>query len=371
MSRNPEDLIRLIETRGTLALSDAERALLETAPHNHEQAQKILAADAFNSGDGARALIRAKRAYGVRQSVENTSNLVSALQRAGQTQAAIDLASHPDSPLDAIVQAGRVGELYARLGDTEQARAWGLKALSLKDAAVPRVAQAAPVLHAFDASQPGRNILSYSLWGDDPRYLDGAIRNAIVAGYLYPGWTARFYIDESVPKAAQRALIQNGAQLRKVPGLPAAQFGLFWRFLVEDDPEVRLYAVRDADSVVNIRERVMVQDWLNAATSFHVMRDWPSHSELLLAGMWGAHRGNLPDMGKRITEFGKERGHVLNDRAADQLFLRQRIWPLMRDRMTCHDAPFGYMATHELPAGYTLPGNMHVGQNDAVRQRKA
>lgn len=69
--------------------------------------------------------------------------------------------------------------------------------------------------------------------------------------------------------------------------LPANRYGLFWRFLVEDDRDVDIYVCRDADSVPTIRERVAVQDWLNSGQPFHVMRDFLTHSELVLAGLWG------------------------------------------------------------------------------------
>ncbi len=82
----------------------------------------------------------------------------------------------------------------------------------------------------------------------------------------------------------------------------SASFGLFWRFLVEDDPDVDFFLVRDADSVMNIKECAAVEDWLASGKAFHVMRDLPIHAELILAGMWGAHRGNIGNMRQRIVD---------------------------------------------------------------------
>ena len=42
-----------------------------------------------------------------------------------------------------------------------------------------------------------KNIISFSLWGDDAKYWVGALRNIELARKLYPGWQIRFYIDES------------------------------------------------------------------------------------------------------------------------------------------------------------------------------
>lgn len=40
----------------------------------------------------------------------------------------------------------------------------------------------------------------------------------------------------------------------------------------------------------------------------------------------------------------------------------------MRGRVCVHDPVFGYGATHEVPAGYDLPGSMHIGQNHAAHR---
>jgi len=363
---NLEAIIEQILARGDLRLTAAERAALEAAPEDHELAQRILGADAFNLGDPARSVMYSRRALAARVTVENQSNLISALARAGQLEEAAELTASPDCLMDPITQASRMSEINASMGRRSDARDWGRRALDLKDAAAPAVSQPRAILHSFDPERPERNIIAFSLFGADNRYLHGALRNAVVARHLYPGWTPRFHVDESVPSETLDALIREGAQVRRVQGLPSHRFGLFWRFLVEEDPAVALYLVRDADSVLNIRERMAVQDWLDSGQPFHVMRDWFSHSELVLAGMWGAHRGNLPGMQQRIVDFVQARANVLNSRAVDQVFLREAAWPLIRGRAKVHDSIFGQ--GDPFPPGSNLPGNMHVGQNETKRR---
>lgn len=360
-----EKSIAAILARGNLSLTEAERTLLEAAPPKHLQSKKLLAADAFNRGDSARALELAEQIVAQADTRENQANYIAALRRAKLFDKAVAALKSPTSKLDAIQTASWLSETYAHMGRTDDAAAAGRTALELKDASVPQVTQTPTVLHSFDITQPARQVISFALWGDNPRYINGALRNAIVIRYLYPGWTPRFYLDKSVPEQALVALQREGAQLRMVPDtLPSARFGLFWRFLVEDDPEVTLYAVRDADSVPNIREARAVHEWLQSGQPFHVMRDWHSHSELILAGMWGAHRGNLPGMGNRIRAYIEAQSRRVNDRASDQKFLRAEVWPQMRGRLKAHDRCFGW--GDPFPAGSDLPGNMHIGQNDAV-----
>ena len=41
-------------------------------------------------------------------------------------------------------------------------------------------------------------IISFSLWGTDPKYTIGAVRNAELAKTIYSGWVCRFYTGEDV-----------------------------------------------------------------------------------------------------------------------------------------------------------------------------
>jgi hypothetical protein len=148
--------------------------------------------------------------------------------------------------------------------------------------------------------------------------------------------------------------------------MPAPQYGLFWRFLVEDDPSVDIYVVRDADSILNLQERWAVGDWLKSGKAFHVMRDNSQHSELMLAGMWGAHRGNIGGMEARIRKFVAAAARVANYTTADQHFLRQEIWPFARDSICIHDSFFNFMSPRRFSEDFRLPSWMHVGQNDWV-----
>jgi len=38
-----------------------------------------------------------------------------------------------------------------------------------------------------------KKIVAFSLWGNNPKYTVGAVRNAELTPSIYPGWTARFY----------------------------------------------------------------------------------------------------------------------------------------------------------------------------------
>ena len=52
-------------------------------------------------------------------------------------------------------------------------------------------------------------IISFCLWGDNPKYTEGAIKNAQLASEIYPGWKCRFYVGQSVPSIVLMRLEMN------------------------------------------------------------------------------------------------------------------------------------------------------------------
>jgi hypothetical protein len=348
------------------AFTDAEAETLAAAAPTDLWAAKAAAIHFFRNKDLDRSLGLMTLVAEREPSSENIRNVAVAMRSLRQFKEAVQWLEDRRDAIDPIELNDMLCSLATRLQDREKAVLHGDEALRLKDAAVPRIEITEPVIRTFDPENRAANVIAFSLWGSDPRYLRGALTNASVARYLYPGWTPRFYIDNSVPEAIRGALERNGAQLVNVEHLPAAKYGLFWRFLVEDDPSVDLYLIRDADSVVNIKERWAVADWLGSGKAFHVMRDSSQHSELILAGMWGAHRGNIGGMEDRVRAFVDSRPRTANYVVADQHFLRQAVWPIVRENVCTHDSYFNFMSPRRFSNEFALPRSMHIGQNDQV-----
>jgi len=253
------------------------------------------------------------------------------------------------------------------LGRHDEAVAHGRRSLEAKATAalaLPRlwsIPQGAP--QPFDPLRPERNVISYSLWGDHPRYLATALRNARIARDVYPGWTCRFHHDDTVPRETLEGLAGVGAELRPMPRHVAME-GLMWRFLVAGDPEVDRFLVRDADSLLTVRERIAVDDWLASGRRFHLMRDWYSHTDLVLAGLWDGCGGVLSGIAQEIDRFVGPNDLV--DRKLDQRFLADVVWPSIRDDVLTHDDYFGCFGAVPFPPWGRLPPGHHVGQNAAV-----
>lgn len=289
-------------------------------------------------------------------------NLATMHSRSGNHQRALDLLKTltPQTPQNPYLY-DTLTNCYHKLGYLEKASEAGTTALMLKDQAQNnsdstwKLPSQGPAVWAQDKTA----IVSFSLWGRNPRYLRGALDNALAMGRIYRGWKARYYVDDSVPTELLDVLIQLGCEVRvEERGQPDRQ-KLAWRFGVANDPTVGYFLVRDVDSVISLRESSAVQNWLESGKWFHIMRDWWTHTDLMLAGMWGGVSGVLPNLQMMMMDYKPPFMETPN---IDQWFLRDRVWQYVRGHCLVHDRCFMMPGSQPWPMT-SPPGNEHVGQD--------
>ena len=213
-----------------------------------------------------------------------------------------------------------------------------------------------------------KRVITYSLYGATPKYVNGALRNAELISTIFPGWTARFYIDlTTVPPPIVRSL-RSHPEVELVP-IDMSKHGsqsMFWRFWAAADSTVERFISRDVDSRLMPRDKVAVDKWIASGQKFHVIRDHPSHSLYPMSGgLWGAVRGALPQVMDLISSFPTDSNYL-----TDMVFLNQvgvlPISPpsLIRAAHISHissdpppsDPPFHDPPLHGLPRhSHTLP----------------
>ncbi|MGE3645499.1 MAG: hypothetical protein AB7F96_16745 [Beijerinckiaceae bacterium] len=361
------ELVAKLRANPDLLLSDPEIDVLR-----REQtdlfAQKMAALALYKTKRANEAVSLARHILQVEPTQENIKNFWVICADSGLKDELARLISEMPGRLDPIDYHALANRSYLILGDLKKCVREGTLCLEAKDRrfAHEPVTQPEWRLPEFNVNANERNIISFSLFGDNPRYQAGAVNNAIVARYVYPSWISRFYVDGSVPEKTKAALRANGAQVLEVEGLPAAQYGTMWRFLIEDDETVDFYLVRDCDSVVTAKEALAVGEWVQSQNAFHVMRDFPTHAEMILAGMWGARRGNIGQMRKRITDYTEGGPTVANYIHRDQHFLREKIWPLLKNNVMSHDSWFDFMNPRRFDPRLPQPVRRHIGQNDWI-----
>jgi hypothetical protein len=263
-----------------------------------------------------------------------------------------------------------LASIYSKLKDIDRNRYYGQISLLLKDRAAELSNKAYPLPQkppkSFNWNLPSKNIISFSLWGDNPRYCQGALRNATLAPDIYPSWQCRFYCDNSVPAEVLDKLRVLGSEVLIMNKPKNFYDGLFWRFLVAEDTTIERFLVRDCDAVINIKERLAVDEWLESDRYFHVMRDYYTHTEIVLAGMWGGVAGALPSITSILKKFHPK---TQPTRTYDQLFLREEVWPTMRQSCLIHDSIYRVLNAKDFPVWGQLPSQQHIGQNEwAMKQ---
>ena len=177
-------------------------------------------------------------------------------------------------------------------------------------------------------------IIAFSLWGEDPKYTIGAVRNAELAKDIYPGWTCRFYTGDDVSEDIENQLVDNGAEVCRMDG--SSWNGMFWRFFAADSNDIMIS--RDTDSRIGTRERAAVYQWLSSDKDFHIMRDHQYHATEILGGMWGVRNGTLIGIKDMIANY--DAGMSDDKYQVDQNFLREVIYPLVKNKAMVHDSYF-------------------------------
>lgn len=177
----------------------------------------------------------------------------------------------------------------------------------------------------------GMKVISYSLFGTDPKYRSGMAANIRLALDLYPGWEVRVHHDGAAGPEVEAAAVECG-NARLVDMSSCRLPGMFWRFLPFEG--VDRLVVRDADSRLTRRERAAVDEWVADATRLHLMRDHPHHSYLVMGGMWGL----VPDrdLSPLAEAYVGGRGLPLDARMVDMDFLRDVVYPLYCGDSTVH-----------------------------------
>lgn len=210
-----------------------------------------------------------------------------------------------------------------------------------------------------------KKIISFSLWGNNPKYTVGAIRNAELAEKIYPGWTCRFYTGKSVPKDIME-------QLRSFPHVEIVEkdsdgdwTSMYWRFEPAGEEDVDIMISRDTDSRLGLREKAAVDEWLKSDKGFHIMRDHPAHGFYVLGGMWGAKKGTIPNMKELISSFSQSDSY-----GTDYNFFHFSVSKFIGENKIVHDEFFEKRDFPTPREGLEFVGKVYDENEETVREHE-
>lgn len=324
---------------------------------------------AFAQGDYEKARGFAAQAWQATHSPQPLADVALCLLRLGQPQQAYHLYLRIVGELGTANTYDGLAEAAGQLGKGDEVRKFGSESLRLKLQEADKEPAAAtvslPAPRCFDERNRHRNLIAFSLFGGDPRYCEMAVLNVRAARELFPAWVCRFYVDDSVPADVCGRLLREGASVIDVRSTGGHDLpGTMWRFLALDDPGVDRVQFRDADSLLSTRDQAAVRAWCASDRWFHVMRDYHSHTELMLAGMWGACAGVFWDMAGDMRAYLRSR--PFSSRYADQHFLRHRVWKVAQRSLLMHDEWFDLPGSQPFPPHVPMTVDAryaHVGAN--------
>lgn len=178
-------------------------------------------------------------------------------------------------------------------------------------------------------------VVSYSLWGKNPLYTEGALRNAEECVFTYPGWECWMYCDDNVPHRVIEELSGHShVTVINIHGVDNR--GRFWRFYPCSDCNVELFISRDVDSRLSEKEAKAVDDWVRSGKLAHSMHDSRFHRSVFMAGMCGFRHEVMPDIVELVVKFAQSHKITYH---SDQEFLRDIIFPRVKSSTLFHSAP--------------------------------
>lgn len=180
-------------------------------------------------------------------------------------------------------------------------------------------------------------VIAFSVWGTNPTYTIGAIKNARLAKELFPDWKCIFYCFNTVPFEIINELKSMDNCIVRLVNSDGDNRGMFDRFLPAEEDDIEYYICRDTDSRLSPREKIAVNEWIASGKDFHIMRDHPYHATDIMGGMWGVKGQKLKGISRAIELF---KANV--DKGQDQLFLSKLVYTLIqKQNISClvHD-PF-------------------------------
>jgi len=145
-----------------------------------------------------------------------------------------------------------------------------------------------------------KNIISYSLWGNDYKYLIGAQKNCDIAEQLFPEYILQYHINHNVDidiikylKSKSNTEIFLYEDVNNNNG-HEENLGVFMRFnSIQKD---KICFLRDCDSRLSLKEKKYMDFFINSDFKIHSIKDHPGHFfNRIMAGICGFKNIDISD----------------------------------------------------------------------------
>jgi len=182
-------------------------------------------------------------------------------------------------------------------------------------------------------------IISFCLWGDDPKYTTGLLENLRLAKEYYPTWLCWIYTGNVSEKILEKIREHDNAEIFPFSNDFSNKYRLMsHRIHPLDNPGVTLVISRDTDSRITAREVTAVNEWLLSGLPVHIIRDHPQHFPKILGGMYGLRASVNSVLTQKTWAEELDLYFSENKDVDDQAFLERMIYQKIPvEKMCIHD----------------------------------
>jgi len=203
------------------------------------------------------------------------------------------------------------------------------------------------------------NVISFSLFGADPKYRAGMLENVQASTAVYPGWHLHIHCDRPNYTALLEHALGVHVHLFCPQETSEGSQGMSWRFRSAASPEADAVLFRDADSQLTRREAQAVEEWLKSGFDVHLIRDHPAHTSPIMGGMFGVRRDAKSLLARQLMHDSQR--YRLTSYGDDQVFLATVFYPRIRHTALLHTSCIRYFGEFTLPLRPQEVGELFIG----------
>lgn len=181
-----------------------------------------------------------------------------------------------------------------------------------------------------------KRAISFSLYGKNPKYIEGALSSVLLYQNFYQNWDLHYYVGSSVPILAIEKLVSLGCYVHTMT-LPEDASAMLWRWFITFNHNYNYAIIRDCDSLPSLREVNAVDEWIASGKPLHILRDHPFHVAYIMGGMWGC----IPRVVSPYLYFINNETYFYNTQAIygfDQFLLEKNLFIPLRFKSYTHDS---------------------------------
>lgn len=200
-----------------------------------------------------------------------------------------------------------------------------------------------------------KKIISFSLYGHDRRYFDNLTLCIKSYNEIFPDWIVRIYVASDLPAKVIDTLKGYHCEVITMERSGIDSRYMYWRFLPLDDENVSHVIIRDIDSLASLREKKMVDLWIESDKNLHIIRDHELHCFKIMGGIWGMKR-HKPNYGIK----NKMLRYNMQNRYGSDLYFLEIIYEEHLDDMLVNDVLHRYK--NEQPVILPSDEHFYIGQ---------